>query len=77
MTKEYFETKILFKEMPNLLLEAKKRKDLLRVRNPGNRILHASRCCLLEFTTRKLCSFAFKILKIVRINTKSSVKQYF
>ena len=39
MTKKFFGTKTLFKEAQ---LEAKNVKNFLRVRNPRNRIFHAS-----------------------------------
>ena len=61
MNKTFIETTILFKEMPNLVLEAKKRANFLRVRKPRNIIFHASAVVYL----RKLCSFALKILKVI------------
>ena len=72
MTKKVFETKTLFKEMPNLLLEAK------NVRISCVYETHTIRPLFTSFhNLRKLCSFAFKILKVISINRKSSVKQYF
>ena len=47
--------------------------NFLRVRNPHN-------TAIVYFNfhdLRKLCSFAFKILKVISINRKPSVKQYF
>ena len=65
-------TKTLFKEIPNLMLEAK------NVRISCVYETHTIRPLFTSFhDLRKLCSFAFKILKVISINRKSSVKQYF
>ena len=72
LTKKVFETKTLFKEIPNLMLEAK------NVRISCVYETHTIRPLFTSFhDLRKLCSFAFKILKVISINRKSSVKQYF
>ena len=54
-------------------VRSKKRANFLRVRKPRNIIFHASAVVYL----RKLCSFALKILKVIWINAKLSVEQYF
>ena len=74
MTKKFFGTKTLFKEAQ---LEAKNVRISCVYETHAIEFFTLIGRCLLDFTTRKLCSFAFKILKVTSINTKSSVKQYF
>ena len=55
-----FSEKFLFKEMPNLLLGAKKRTNFERVRNPGNRVFRASAVVYLILWLEKCAALRLK-----------------